>query len=106
MNNPDGVSTREEMEGCSSHACMVAKPEGMGTNSTKCYCPEWKIRRLIFALTARLEESEGQRDRLAQLVEDAYEEGYMTSTNGFHEHFGISETKTELMQILAEIKDE
>lgn len=58
----------EEIKGCSSHACMVAKPEGMGTNATKCYCPEWKIRRVIFALTARLEKIEAQRNRLADVL--------------------------------------
>lgn len=54
------------MKGCSSHACMVAKPEGMGTNSTKCCCPEWRIRRAILGLSARLETAERERDRLSK----------------------------------------
>lgn len=41
-----------EHNGCSSHACLVAKPQGMGTNSNKCYCPEWKIRAVVDNLRA------------------------------------------------------
>ena len=44
--------------GCSSHACLVNPPKGMGTNSGKCYCPEWKVRAVFQRLRVRIESLE------------------------------------------------
>ena len=32
--------------GCGDHSCVIAKPEGMGTND-RCRCPEWKLQAYI-----------------------------------------------------------
>jgi hypothetical protein len=44
------MTTEEQIEalgGCSSHACLIAPPKGMGTNAAKCYCDEGKIKRAL-----------------------------------------------------------
>lgn len=41
---------KDVLTGCSSHACLVSKPVGMGTNSGKCYCTQETIRRKMDAM--------------------------------------------------------
>src|SRR3972149_4019061 len=45
-----------ESEGCSSHACLISPPKGMGTNSGKCYCSQEKVRRHIQSINLQLSE--------------------------------------------------
>jgi hypothetical protein len=63
----------DNMTGCHSHACMISPPGPgqMGTNSGKCYCPEWKIRRKLATLEAQnrtlREALEVARDTLCEV---------------------------------------
>ena len=46
-------------EGCTSHAGLVKRPKGMGTNSGNCYCPHWKIRLLVNRLRREIKKLKG-----------------------------------------------
>jgi hypothetical protein len=37
------------VQGCSSHNCVVRRPEKHGTN-TGCFCPRWKVEKRIMEL--------------------------------------------------------
>ena len=54
------MSDTNQMTGCSSHACMVSPPKGMGTNSGKCFCPECKVMAVFQRLRVRIESLEAE----------------------------------------------
>lgn len=41
------------MRGCGNHSCVIAKPNGVGTNGA-CTCPEWKLRARVTQLSGAL----------------------------------------------------
>ena len=49
--------------GCTSHDCIIERPQGMGTNST-CRCADWRGQRHIRELRA-------ENERLRTLLRDA-----------------------------------
>lgn len=53
----------ERNAGCCDHGCLLkaagfASAKGMGTNSGKCYCPDWKKQAAFLRLLARLSAAE------------------------------------------------
>ncbi len=64
---PRRAQQPDALVGCGSHSCVIAKPQGMGTNGL-CTCEEPALRRALRAERARADAAEAVLARVALLA--------------------------------------